>query len=670
MKKKRINFYNAYYLTAFALLCPCFLHAQTTDTAKKLKQVDVAASRAHTISTVLPAQQITSSDFKRYSAFNVADAIRDFSGVIIKDYGGIGGIKTISVRSLGADNTAVLYNGIQLNDAQNGEIDLSKFNLNNIQQVVLYNAQPPDICQTARAYASASVLAITTVQPHLPANKPEKIVLGIKGGSFGLVNPYLQWQQRINSRWSFVINGSDEEANGRYKYKVNGDASDTLAVRKNGDVHARQADGELYWIKSDSDKFNLQFNYYNSGRGLPGPVVFYAAPTIQRLYNNDFFIQSAYLHIAKSSLQLLLNAKVYQSQVQYTDTGAVYNSNNAINEHYKQREVYLSAAAAYSLLPNWKVSYSTDADLSNLQSDVYKYDFPTRLSLFNVLATDYQAGRWRFQGNILNTYIHDDVKTGTAAASRSAFSPALIATFKPFADSVLLLRAYYKNAFRNPTFSEQYYYAIVPRPLKPEYTDQYNIGLTFTKDISGLLDYISLSADAYYNHVKNKIIYIPTRDPNTPSATNLGTVEVKGLDVVLKSQFTPFYQWKGTLSANYTYQQALDITNPTDLFYLEQIPYTPKNTLALNAGLAHNQFGIYYNQVISSHRYQNSNNVPEYYLPGYSVSDASFVYNFRLKAKPVQASIEVNNLFNKQYSIINSYPMPGRSFRFTLQITI
>lgn len=650
----------------FAL--PISVSAQL-DTAKKLKEVKVKSTPVQQVQTTTPVQQVSAADFERYSAFNVADAIRNFAGVNIKDYGGIGGLKTVSVRSLGSDNTAVLYNGVQLNDAQNGQIDLSKFNLNNIQQVILYTAQPPELCQTARAYASASVLSIQTIQPKLSAQKPYQVLVGIKGGSFGLVNPYLQWQQRINKYWSFVVNGSDEEANGRYKYKVNGDASDTLAVRKNGDVHARQADAELYWIKSDSNKFNLQFNYYNSNRGLPGAVVYYAAPTYQRLYNTDYILQSGYRHIAQSGFQFLINTKLSQSYVRYLDTG-VFNTTGVIDEHYKQREFYQSAAVAYSLFKWWKISYSSDVDVSSLQSNVYAYQFPTRLSLFNVLATDLSFGKWRFQGNVLHTYIDDQVKNGTAAASKSAFTPAIVATYQPLGDRSLLLRAYYKSTFRNPTFAEQYYYAIAPRPLKPEYSDQYNLGATYVKSFSHVLDYITLSADAYYNNVKNKISYIPTRSPETPSVVNLGQVEIKGLDVVLKSQFKPVLGWKASLEANYTYQQALDVTNPTDLFYLEQIPYTPKSTLALNAGLMHDQFGIYYNQVISSSRYQNSNNVPEYYLPGYSISDASLVYNFLFKSNPVTASIEVNNLFNKQYSLIGSYPMPGRSFRFTFQITI
>ena len=134
----------------------------------------------------------------RYSAFNVADAIRDFAGVNIKDYGGIGGLKTVSVRGLGADHTAVLYDGVQINDAENGQMDLSKFNLENVQEIALYNGQPPNICQPARSYASASVLCIKTVQPGLDADKPYLITAGIKAGSFGLANPYLLWQQRTS----------------------------------------------------------------------------------------------------------------------------------------------------------------------------------------------------------------------------------------------------------------------------------------------------------------------------------------------------------------------------------------------------------------------------------------------------------------------------------------
>ncbi|HEY9195898.1 MAG TPA: TonB-dependent receptor, partial [Mucilaginibacter sp.] len=290
-----------------------------TDTTKKLKEVTVKSSLIPQVQGVVPAQRIQAADFAKYSAFNVADVVRGFSGVILKDYGGIGGLKTISVRGLSANHTAVLYDGIQVNDAENGQVDLSKLNLNNIQDITLYIGQPAEICMPARSFASSSVLAITTVKPMLTSAKPYHVTAGVKAGSFGLINPYLQWQQRITERWSFIANGYTENANGRYKYKT-ADHPDSLRTRNNGDIAAQQADGALYWTKNDSNKFNLRVNYYNADRGIPGAVVLYN-PTVSRarLWNKDFFSQAGYEKRFDNRLHLLVNAKFSRNFLRYAD---------------------------------------------------------------------------------------------------------------------------------------------------------------------------------------------------------------------------------------------------------------------------------------------------------------------------------------------------------------
>jgi vitamin B12 transporter len=649
----------------------CFLQSAyaQTDTTKKLKEVQVNSKTPLKQQTVIPTQRVSATEFKRYGALNVADALVGFAGVNLKDYGGIGGLKTISVRSLGANHTGVLYDGIQLNDAQNGQIDLGRFSLYNISEIALYNGQVPHIVQPARSFASASILDIITKKPELNAAKPYQVTAGVAGGSFGLINPYLQWQQRISSNWSFTLNGSYTGANGRYKYKIIGDGSDTLATRHNSDVKSYQTDGALYWAKNDSNKFKLQFNYNNSNRGLPGPVIFYTDNSKQQLQNHDLLIQSGYEHIASNSFHLLISSKFSQNYLHYADPD-FKNNTGGIDEHYTQHEFYQSIAVGYHLLPNWEVSYATDAALANLQSDVYQYAFPTRVSLLNVLATNFTFGKWQLQGNILHNYITESVKTGTAAVNRSAFSPTIAASFKPFDNSGFLLRAFYKNSFRAPTFAEQYYYATVPRSIRPEYVKQYNLGITYGKSFDALLNDVTLTADAYYNNVKDKIIYLPTRSPETPSVTNLGKVDIKGLDVTLKTRWLLSPSFTGVLSAAYTYQNAINVTNPADSYYLDQIPYTPKNLINLNGGLTYKQLNFYYNYQLSSSRYYISNNEPDYYLPGYHASNASLVYNFLSHKMPVTVSAEVNNIFNLNYVIIRNYPMPGRAFRLSMQITI
>ena len=646
------------------LLCsilPINVFAQT-DTAKKLKEVKVITVPVPEVQSIVPLQKISANAFEQYGAFNIADAVKDFSGVSIKDYGGIGGLKTISVRSLGADHLGVLYDGIAVNDAENGQIDLSKFNLTNVQEIILYNGQPTDICMPARSFSYASVLSVQTIRPTLSVSKPYQVLLGMKGGSFGLTDPYLQWQQRISSQWSFIVNSYWEKADGRYKYKVPGEGNDSTYTRNNADINAQQADGALYWAKNDSNKFNLHVNYYNSDRGLPGAVIFYNPVSNQRIWNQNIFSQLGYERLWQNSLHLLINTKLSREYTRYIDPDYLNNS-GGLDERYTQREFYQSAALAYHLLSNWEVSYAADVAVTGLDANLYNYAYPTRFTLLNVLASNFTVGKWRFQGSLLNTYVNEQVKAGKAEPAKDIFSPTIMATFQPFSSPDLQIRAFYKDIFRNPTLDEQYYFTVNgARGIKPEYAKQYDLGLAYRKGLNSFLEYITLTVDGYYNNVTNKIIALPNQNVAISSIINLGKVDIQGVDVGIKTQTKQLNGWRGTLAVNYTYQHAID--SATNL----QIPYTPQNSIALNAGVDYHQFGLYYNQVVSSSRYYLSD--PGSQISGYSEADLSFIYKFLISYKQTVFSAHINNLFNQQYSIVRSFPMPGRSFLLSLQITI
>ncbi|MES2265755.1 MAG: TonB-dependent receptor [Bacteroidota bacterium] len=676
MKNAYLVFYKSVYSKCIPpLLCLFVSHAVSaqSDTTKKLKEVAVKGTPTPVIEVLAPAQQLSNKDFARYSAFNIADAVKGFSGVTVKDYGGIGGLKTVSVRGMGANHTAVLYDGVQINDAQTGQVDLSKLNLNNVQQITLYNGQPTDILQPARAYTSASVLSIQTIRPRLTADKPYQLLLGLNGGSFGLINPYLQWQQRVNNNWQFIVNAYTENANGRYKFHDSNKGLDTVRTRANADIAAQQIDGALYWAKNDSNKFNLHVNYYHSQRGLPGAVIQDNPVSSQdRLWNRDVFIQAGYQRLWRSGLSLLVNTKLSENYLRYLNP-IFLNEQGRLDQRFTQREFYQSAALAWQINPNWQVSYATDVVVNHLDIDFNypfpQFQFPTRVSLLNVLATNLNIGRLKLQGSLLNTNIAETVKTGRGAPTRNNFSPTAMATLQPFKSPNFNIRAFYKRIFRNPTFDDLYYGGIGNPNLKPEYTRQYNAGITYTRALNGFLDYISLTTDAYYNDVTNKIVFIP-EDAYNGSIQNFGKVNMKGLDIGVKTQAAIAANYNASLFVNYSYLRALNVTDPASSVYLNQLPYTPKNTLSINAGINHGAFGIYYNQVYASERYYTNNNLPTDRIPGYSVSDASVTYHKTLNKRTLQTSIEVNNLFNKSYSFVQSYPMPGRSVRLSIQITI
>jgi vitamin B12 transporter len=116
--------------------------------------------------------------------------------------------------------------------------------------------------------------------------------------------------------------------------------------------------------------------------------------------------------VAKSSFHLLINSKFSQDYQHYLNP-SFYNSSGNINEHYTQHEFYQSASAGYHILTQWEISYSVDAAVTNLQSDVYQYAFPTRVNFIKccwqlIIA----AGKWHVTGKAsCITYITESVKT-------------------------------------------------------------------------------------------------------------------------------------------------------------------------------------------------------------------------------------------------------------------
>jgi vitamin B12 transporter len=636
------------------------------DTTKKLNEVWVKESSLPAIQTIVPSQTITTNDFIKYNALNLADAVRNFLGVIIKDYGGIGGLKTISVRGLGANHTAVLYDGIQINDAENGQVDLSKLNLSSIRQITLYNAQPTNLLQTARAFAAASVLSIETSNPALSAEKTFLITAGIKAGSFGLVNPYLQWQQRINKDWSIVINGYTQNAHGRYGYFSDDGSTVKKETRTGSEVAMQQIDGALLW-HTVHNKLNVHINYFNSDRGVPGAVIQHTPPASgQKLYNRDLFFQGSYQHNFRADLQLLISSKISQNQLFYFDPHFP-NSAGSLDQHFSQREYYQSVSLAYHIMPDWTVSYSADISLNNVNANLANFRYPTKTTTLHVIATNLVLGNWTLQGNLLNANIHERVRTGTTTPNHNIFAPTIIASVKPFEDKSLQLRAFYKYAFRVPTFNDQYYNFISNPNLQPEFAKQYDLGVSYVKSLTGLFSYVAITVDAYYNYVTNKLVFVPSL--YNGYTQNAGKVDIKGLDVGLKTATNMPAALKFNMSLNYSYQQALYVDDKLS-DYLNRLPYIPLHTIALNAGFSKNNFGVYYNLVKSSSRYYENNSNPEYLVPGYGVSDVIIIYKPLLFSYHTMMSAGINNLSDQHYDVVRSYPMPGRSYRISFQITI
>jgi vitamin B12 transporter len=635
------------------------------DSLQKIKEVKVKVALERP--SLRATQTIDSSSFLKTSSYNVADAIRNFAGVKIKDYGGIGGLKTVSVRSLGANHTGIQIDGINLSDAQSGQIDLGKLMLDNVESISLFQAQPDDLLTNSRSFSSASLIVIKTKKPSFNVGRTNKLSLKYTGGSFGLINPVIQYDQKINNNWTFNVITSLQKATGEYKFKVDGDGSDTLAIRKNSKINALQFDGGIRGKLGKDGLLEVRANYYDSERGLPNAVIYYNTIGHQRLWDKDFYTQAKFTQKLANKWNLLASSKYSRNYTHYNDPD-VPNQKGEIDNRYNQKEYYQSIATTYSPSKNLFFNYAADLFFTTLYTNLYQYAYPFRTSFLQVIGGKYQLKKWIIEGNVLNTYIKEKVKTGIALPEHNIFTPTVSLAYQ--ASSNLTLRTFYKDIFRYPTFNDLYYTNFGNRELNPEKAKQYSTGLIYSKFTNTKLNWFAFSSDFYFNQINDKIIALPNKDLFIWTMYNIGKVNIYGADFTTKFNYEINQKSNLQANINYTYQLALDKTDSRSSAYNSQIPYTPQHTIAFNAGYQQKKWGIFYNNIFSSGRYYLGDNQPRFFVKGFFVSDLSANYRIKIYSKPVSLSAEINNIFNQKYDIIRSFPMPGTSIRLTIKTII
>ena len=672
-------------LAIFAVSCNLFLSTslfaqqQRVDTARTYYIPEITVSdiyQTREVRSTAPLQIFSKDALKNLNALQVSDAVKHFAGVIVKDYGGIGGLKTISIRSLGAQHTAVGYDGITLTDCQTGQIDLGRFSLDNVDQLSLSNGQSDNIFQPARFFASAGILNIQTLTPRFEDGKHTNISASFKTGSWGLVNPSLLLEQRISRKWTVSANGEWMSSDGHYPYTLyygneEGDLS-SREKRKNTDVQTFRAEAGLYGNFSDKEQWRLKAYYFQSSRGLPNATTFYYTHSSQRLWDKNTFIQSQYKKEFNRQWVFQTSAKWNWSYQRYLDPD-YKGSTGEIENSYYQQEYYLSGSVLYRLLNNLSFSFSSDGSINTMNANLNDFAHPTRYSWLTAFAGKYVNNWLTLSASALATVIYEQADKGGSAGNHRKLSPYVSASFKPFDKEEFRIRIFYKDIFRLPSFNDLYYGETGNNKLKPENARQYNIGLTYSKDVCPFLPYLSATVDAYYNKITDKIIAYPTKNLAVWSMRNLGSVEIKGIDVTGSVSLQPCEKLRINLSGNYTYQQALDVTNPDPASeegrtYKHQIAYTPRVSGSGQAGIETPWINFSYSFLFSGKRYVQNENIAENSMEGYSDHSISISRSFHILKTHTSVSVEVLNIANKNYEIVKNFPMPGRSVRATLNI--
>ncbi len=613
------------------------------------------------LQSAIPLQRIDKEDMERLGLVSVADAVKKMAGVQVYDYGGVGGLKTVSIRGLGAKHTAVTYDGIAVTDAQSGQVDVGRFLLDNVDMLSLEMGRGNNIFRSAKTFSSSGVIDMVTCKP-----RESRLSLKAAVGDFGARGLSFLRERVLGPRWSYSVSADARRVEGDYPFELENGRLSEKRRRVNGDVKSVVAEGNLFGQFGEGGNLSVKLYYFDSERGLPGSVNFYNSGKVERLWDDNFFVQSSYKLFFADRWHFHSHLKYNYSHSRYRDENKNY-SQGYTEDRNTQHEYYASVGLGCDLAQGLSLALSSDVTHSSLNNNFADGKSPRRLNSQTALAARYECSAVIATVSLLGTFIDDDVQGGGASAeNKERLSPSVSLLWQPFSSLPLFLRASCQDQYRVPTFADLYYQRMGNTGLKPERATQYNAGISYSGKV-GADGRFTLSVDGYSNSVKDKIVALPTM--YVWSMKNYGKVHIKGVDATASLRLPLPQAMAFLFDASYTYTSAVDKTKRASKNYGHQIPYTPRHSGNLSVTFNNRWLNVSYMFTAVGKRYMLPQNIEKNKIASYVEHSISLNREFLLgNWGMLRLQGDIQNLTDENYDVIRYYPMPGLQWRLSASL--
>jgi iron complex outermembrane receptor protein len=527
---------------------------------------------------------------------------------------GYGMVSSASFRGTTASQTAVVWNGININSQFNGQTDFNTITTANFDNVAV------------RAGGGSVLYGSGAIGGSVHLNNKFRFDGGFRNRlrfEYGSFNTFLSQYKgdyssdKSNVQLSIVRHSSDND----YPYLG------TEKSNQNGDFYNTGVSLGIAHILDDRNTIKFYSNYYDGERAFSGTLT---AP----------------------------------SRSKYTDE----NSRNLLEwkSFYNQFTSSLKLAYLDGNYRYYENRQSDNYDYGRTKTGIAKYDLKIRLSegitINGILDYQHTNGEGsnvginrRNIGGLALLFNHELGRFGYEVSGRKEVSdryesPMLFSFGAGYAVTDFYnLKLNFSKNFRIPTYNDLFWRAGGNIDLKPEESYQAEFGQIF--HFSGF----EFSLTGFLIKIDNLLRWVPDsnglwRPVNTQSVLN------KGLEANIS--------WRKIMGDHQvSFNGLYAYTKTNDEILGKELIYVPKHKANASAGYAFRRLSFYYQFLYNGSIFTSSDN--NYELEGYKVSNAGINYNFG-RNKEIRVGIEVRNLWNTNYQNLPSRPMPGRSISSSL----
>ena len=615
------------YLIAITL-CANSIFAQVGDTTY-LQEVRVYGIPVTAYATGSKVEQLSNGS----EVLTASDKLINETAFYFKTYGN-NQLSTIALRGTTASQTAVLWNGININSPTLGQTDFS------LLPFFLFDELSIRYGSASSLYGSDAIGGSILIGQQAPEFKKKfNATFYQQVGSFGRFGTGLKATYG-NQRWEFRTKLFRSVIENDFPYE-----SPAVGYSKNQNhaaVDNYGIDQQVHFEISESQAISMEGMYTYNFR------------EIQPAVTND----NADETLLDRHIRLSLN---YQNDsrigILSVTTGYVSSDQDYTNDIVSRVEseqvtalisVDKSLNARNNLRYGFNYSYLS-ASSENFVSRVSENRYDAFVSFRHVLRQF-----WLVSANLRQSFYADRY---------APFAPSLGTEVQVFHEDKkkLIVRGQIARGYRVPTLNDRYWIPGGNPDVSPEDAFHLETGINLSRNVDDLS--YSLDATIYRTWINDMIVWIP--EGNVWSPTNLQKVSSYGAELKARSNHS-FGKYKLKTELIYSFTRSINQTEEDPQFDNKQLAYVPLHSGRLFASLMVNKWSFDTRLNITGIRYTTLDNINTQALDPYALLDTSIGKQLLLWKMNLQIRAEALNVFDIYYENLKNHAMPGRHYAISI----
>ncbi len=618
------------------MLCVCsvfFLSAQEgKEDTTVLKKFELISQKPGNESTGSVKINLPSG-----SSHSLADILNQYSALFVKYYSPVS-LATVSMRGMGAQHTAVLWNGINLQSTMNGVMDFNLLPGFFIDQAELHTG----------ANATSSPNGAIAGAIYLD-NKPVRnntVFTELQAGSFQ-ARSYAAGVTYDIRRWTFRSRALYKESANDFEYVDYFKPGKPLEKLEHS--RFRQYGGmQEIWFRP-AKRHQLYLNAWGQATERQLPPVMGAALFHER--QDDYSQRILLQHEWKVNAALAVKNKAA-----YIDERLNYFNDNLAPAYNHSRTTFAESELKYRAAERVVISASLNYTLQQAVADGYK-DGRQRHIWSQCTRIDWKSRNERLKLSLANRQL-------IAGRHMAPSSPDF--GFEYQVGKKLKLKGNAAYSFRIPTFNDLYWIGGGNPNLLPEKGRKAELSLEFRHKE------LKVSPTVFYQQVSNWIIWMPDTGSSLWRAVNARQVKSRGLELAAEYAKTILKHHSFKVFGRYQFVQSINtkVYDRDSTALGKQLFYTPVHTGFVQLRYTYKRFQFWLGSVYTGSRFTTSDNDRDYMMPAYRIMNAGIAYMYAYKKHEAVLGFLVNNIGNTTYQVIENRPMPMRNYQVTLKINI